>query len=95
MPTIHYLAIALYAITLAALIIALAAAFIILLIGKLGLRDYIIERAPRLISQLFSCDFCLSFWISLILAIILAAIFGEPDFLFTPIFSTPITRMLL
>ena len=31
--------------------IALAAAFAILLIGKLGVRDEIITRAPKLISQ--------------------------------------------
>lgn len=52
-----------YFITLlsALIYIALAAAFVILLIGKLGIRDNIIAKAPKLISQLFDCDFCLSF----------------------------------
>lgn len=75
--------------------IALAAAFTILLIGKLGIRDSIIARAPRLISQLFDCDFCLSFWASVILAIILAIFFREMNILFIPIISTPITRILI
>lgn len=75
--------------------IALAAAFAILLIGKLGVRDEIITRAPKLISQLLDCDFCLSFWTSLILAIILAIFFNEMSIIFIPIISTPITRILI
>jgi hypothetical protein len=86
-----------YFITLlsALIYIALAAAFVILLIGKLGIRDNIIAKAPKLISQLFDCDFCLSFWTSLILAIILAIFFREMNILFIPIISTPITRILI
>lgn len=86
-----------YFITLlsALIYIALAAAFAILLIGKLGIRDNIIAKAPKLISQLFDCDFCLSFWMSLILAVILAIFFREMNILFIPIISTPITRILI
>ena len=75
--------------------VALAAAFVILLIGKLGIRDNIIVKAPKLISQLFDCDFCLSFWTSVILAVILAIFFREMNILFIPIISTPITRILI
>lgn len=86
-----------YFITLlsALIYIALAAAFVILLIGKLGIRDNIIAKAPKLISQLFDCDFCLSFWTSLILAVILAIFFREMNILLIPIVSTPITRILI
>ena len=86
-----------YFITLlsALIYIALAAAFVILLIGKLGIRDNIITKAPKLISQLFDCDFCLSFWVSVILAVILAIFFRETNILFIPIVSTPITRILI
>nr|DAJ06087.1 MAG TPA: Protein of unknown function (DUF1360) [Caudoviricetes sp.] len=80
---------------LALIYISLASAFIILLIGKIGIRDGIIARAPKLISQLFDCDFCLSFWTSLILAVILAIFFREMNILFIPIISTPITRILI
>ena len=75
--------------------IALAAAFVILLIGKLGIRDSIITKAPKLISQLFDCDFCLSFWMSAILAVILAIFFRELSIRFMPIISTRITRILI
>lgn len=79
----------------ALIVTILAAAFIILLIGKLGIRDEIIMRAPNLISKLFGCDFCLSFWTSLILAIILVIFFNEIDIIFIPFVSSPITRILI
>lgn len=75
--------------------ISLTAAFFILLIGKMGLRDEVIARAPKLISEMFSCDFCLSFWTSLVLAISLAIAFSNTDILIIPILSTPIVRSLL
>ena len=59
------------------------------------MRDEIIIKAPKLISQLFDCDFCLSFWTSLILAIILAIFINEIDIIFISIISTPITRILI
>lgn len=77
------------------IIIACISAFIILFVEKIGMRDKIIIRAPKLISQLFNCDFCLSFWTSFILAIILVIFFNEIIFLFIPIISTPITRILI
>lgn len=75
--------------------ISSSAAFAILFAERLGIRDKIVAEAPKLISQLFECDFCLSFWTSLILAIILAIIFNEISIIFIPIVSTPITRILL
>ena len=86
-----------YFITLlsALIYVALSAAFAILLIGKLGIRDNIIAKAPKLISQLFDCDFCLSFWTSVILAVILAIFFREMSIILIPIISTPITRILI
>ena len=71
------------------------AAFVIMLLGKLGIRDEIVTKAPKLISKLFDCDFCLSFWLSLILAIILAIFLNSFSVLFIPILSTPITRLLI
>ncbi len=88
---------AVYFITMLSALIytALTAAFVILLIGKLGIRDDIIARAPKLISQLFDCDFCLSFWTSLILAVILAIFLENTSIIFISVISTPITRILI
>ena len=79
-----------------AVIIACIASFTIMLLEKLGMRDRIVERAPMLISKLFDCDFCLSFWVSLILAVIFTLITRELSvFIIVPFISTPIARMLL
>ena len=85
----------LYFVIALAMGIAFNAAFIILFISKIGLRNYLIAISPKLISQLFDCDFCLSFWLSLVLASILAIIFGNPYILFISILSTPVARFLL
>lgn len=78
-----------------AIVISLVSAFSILLISKIGVRNIVVEKAPRLISEMFDCDFCLSFWLSLILAVILAIIIAEPILIIAPFISTPITRILL
>lgn len=91
MPALHYVIYFFAALAC----IALVAAFIIMLIEKVGIRDYIIMSAPKLISKLFSCDFCLSFWTALILASVLACICGEAFILFIPIVTTPLTRLLI
>ena len=81
---------------IAAIAVALVTAFTILLIGKIGLRDFIIGHSRiKFISELFDCDFCLSFWLSLIISIALSFIFANETLLIVPIFSTALTRYLL
>ena len=76
--------------------IALAAAFIILFIDKVGLRGKVIEKCPiELISKMFECDFCISFWTSVILAVIIAIISNNVIAIAYPVFTTPIVRLLL
>ena len=75
---------------------ALLAAFIILFLGKLGVRDYIVSRCPiTLIAKLFDCDFCLSFWTSCFISLIVAICIGDISVMLIPLFSTPLTRFLL
>lgn len=78
--------------------IALIAAFIILFIGKTGLRyrlrDIFDKIGLTVVADMLDCDFCISFWTCLIVALCLCA--GEYEFsILTIICSTPITRMLL
>lgn len=75
--------------------IALISAFIILLITKIGLRDFVIERSPKLISEMFNCDFCLSFWTNVFMTIIVISYTGFLPFMAIPILATPITRILI
>lgn len=78
-----------------ALAVGCATSFIIQLIGKLGVRDWAIERSPRLISELLGCDYCLSFWISAIFAVSVSLATQWPEALMIPVISTPIARFLL
>lgn len=76
--------------------VALIAAFIILLIDKLGIRSAVVEKSRfKLLSDLFSCDFCLSFWVSFFICSVLAIESKNIQYLMYPLFSTPITRILL
>jgi hypothetical protein len=78
------------------IMVSLITTFSILLIGKIGLRDAIIEYSPiLLISKLFDCDFCLSFWTSMLFSIICVCSTNDLSFMFVPFFSAPIVRFLL
>lgn len=76
-------------------IVALITAFTILFISRTGLRDFIIIRSPKPISELFSCDFCLCFWIGLTITLIAHFVVGWPFTFILPACSTPIARYLL
>lgn len=86
MPTLYQVA-----------VVALVTAFIVLLISRIGLRDFIIMRGYKLTSRLFGCDFCLCFWIAVFVSAILFLRINSPDltFILLPICSTPIARYLL
>lgn len=77
------------------LIIALFATFIILLTERVGIREKAQIRAHKLIAELSSCDFCLSFWVCLITSLVISAFSNIDIVLLTAIAATPITRKLL
>lgn len=77
------------------ILVACAAAFILLYLQKVGLVEHMQINAPKLLSKLFSCHFCLSFWFSAIISLFLACYFKDVTLLFIPIFSAPITRILI
>lgn len=82
-----------------AIVIALMAAFVILFLGKTGLRtklrDYYDKIGISVLADMLDCDFCLSFWTCLVIAMLLWILFGcEPDFLVL-FCAPPITRYLL
>lgn len=78
-----------------AAVIACFVAFVIILAGKIGLRDRVITTAPKLISELVGCDFCLSFWLSLLIAVILAIFVPDKTILLVPPVSAVIARLLV
>ena len=81
-----------------AIVVALIAAFIILFLGKTGLRtklrDYYDKVGISILADMLDCDFCLSFWTCLVIAMLLWAFDYKPDFLVL-LCAPPITRYLL
>ena len=78
-----------------AIVIAAVAAFFILFMEKTGYRDKMIANSPKLISQMYECDFCLSFWISVVFTIGIIISEHNLSYVYVPFISAPITRRLL
>lgn len=75
--------------------VALATAFIILFLSKSGLRDKaILYCKVDVFAEMLGCDFCLSFWLGLIISLIMSIIDENLLYLCIPIFSAPISRYL-
>lgn len=87
MSTVYYLVLV--------VLIALAVTFIIQFAEKRGYRDRAIDNTKGLLQEMLKCDFCLGFWTSLILSVIVLAVLGNWWILFAPVFTTPIIRFLL
>lgn len=86
--------------------IVLLAAFIILWAMKTEyrykVRDYFDTLSNRtgkkylkLVSNMLDCDYCLSFWVSLTIAVLAFAITHDYSWLLTPFLTTPLIRFLL
>lgn len=76
-------------------LIGLLTAFVLTLLKKFGVIEWLQVHGNEFVHKLANCDFCLSFWISGIFAILLVIITGVPMLLAIPLFSTMITRNLL
>lgn len=75
---------------------ALIASFAIHFIIKIGIRGMIIEQSKiKLISKLFECDFCLSFWINVGICICMTVAAMDLSLMLLPFFATPITLKLI
>lgn len=90
-----------------ALLVAFMAAFVVGLLRKWGVIErlqvfgdmWVKKTFPAynrsFMYQLAGCNFCLSFWTSFVLSVIFAISFGDPLFLATPLFATPVCRILI
>ena len=75
--------------------VALAAAFCVLLVKKWGIAEYVQVHGDRYLSQMFGCDLCMSFWASVIITIAVMCVTNDMRLIFVPVFATPVTRMLV
>ncbi len=76
-------------------LIALAVTFIIQFAEKRGYRDRAIDNTEGFLQEMLKCDFCLGFWTSLILSLLVISVLGNWWILFAPVFTAPIIRFLL
>lgn len=75
-------------------LVALAVAFFIATLKVSGILGWLQANAKYpVLHKLFSCDHCLSFWIAVIVCIGLSSV--NPLFLLIPMFSTPISKILI
>ena len=77
------------------IIVALAAAFVVLLVKKWGIAEWMQIHGDSITSRLFSCDLCMSFWAGFIITLAVMCFQDNSTLVFVPFLSTPITRMLV
>ena len=76
-------------------VIALMAAFLLGLANKWGWIEWLQVHAPNdFLHDLFSCKFCCSWWVSVLISLTLCVASGEWLLLCAPFFTTVITREL-
>jgi len=77
------------------MIIALISSFVVLLFLKSMKKKIEITTKNKIIYDLINCNFCLSFWICLLISIIFCLIYKEFNYIYYAILATPITRYLI
>ena len=76
-------------------VVSTAAAFVLSLMRKWGVLEWLQVHAPcEFLNKMFSCSFCMSFHVGMILAIAAAVATGNAWLLAVPVCSTTITRAL-
>lgn len=77
------------------MIVSSISAFIILFIAKVGILEHMQMSKYKLLSKMAQCDFCLSFWVCVLVTTIMIVLFRDPYLIIVPIMSTPLTRVLV
>ena len=76
-------------------LVALAAAFVVLVVKKWGWAEWMQIHGDKFLSKLFSCDLCMSFWAGLFISVAFVCWYDDPIYMIMPVFTTPVTRMLV
>lgn len=77
------------------IVVALIAAFVLTLLRKWGVIEWVQIHGNNFFSKMFNCDFCLSWWMCVLICFFALIFTGNPAFLGVPFCSTMITRILL
>ena len=76
-------------------IVALLAAFMLLLAYKWRIVEYLQVHGGEYTSKMAHCDFCMSWWLCLLVSMVFISHTGNPYLLLVPFMATPLTRRLL
>lgn len=77
-------------------VVGLLAAWILSLAGKWGWREWLQVHAPcDFLYRLFMCDFCCSWWLSVVISLTLLVVVGRRFMLAVPFCSTLIAAKWL
>lgn len=77
------------------IIVATLAAFFITLAGKWGYLEYVQVHGNEFFAKMFSCKFCLSFWVCVIISSVIFVVTGKCELVCVPFCAAPITRFIL
>lgn len=73
----------------------LLGSFLIILIERIGLREKGQIYGPKLISKMLNCDFCLSFWVCVLISVAIFIKIGNASIFAIPFLATPVIRKLI
>lgn len=76
-------------------IVALIASFVLCLMYKWGIVEYVQVHGNEFFSKMFGCNFCMSWWICVIISIFVALICCKIVYLTIPILAVNITKKLI
>nr|UVX39899.1 MAG: protein of unknown function (DUF1360) [Bacteriophage sp.]DAD82430.1 MAG TPA: Protein of unknown function (DUF1360) [Siphoviridae sp. ctHMI2] len=77
------------------ILVALMAAFVLTLLRKWGVIEWVQVHGNEFFAKMFNCDFCLSWWACVLICFFAFVLTGNPAYLGVPFCSTMITRILL
>lgn len=78
-----------------AVMVALWVTFLLLLAYKVGIIEWMQVHGGKFISKMAQCDFCMSWWLSVIITLVVFCFTCNVMLLVVPFLSTPIARRLL
>lgn len=76
-------------------IAATLSAYLLILAAKWKVVEWMQVRGWKWLSDLANCDFCLSWWINVVVCIVSWIVFGNSLWLVVPFFATMLTRKLI
>ena len=81
------------------ILIALFSTFVELFMSKSGFRYWLRDQCDNIdftiIAKMLDCDFCLGFWLSVIISIAMVLITLGPSYIYVPVVATRIVRFLV